>query len=388
MRVVGVTALTATYPFERDALSYCFVRVETDTALVGYGEACDSYGCTFASVLAMVIDDALAPLVVGQELDSVERLAERMRLFTRRRLGDHGVAPQARSAVEIALWDLMGQAAGCSVSALIGRVRDRVPVYASSVFLEEGSAAWHLDLLQPLLARGVTMVKMRIGPQWQADLATLADLRSMLPSDVEVMVDGSETFTLATALRVADRLHDLDIAWFEEPLPQNERAGIEQLSRHSSVPIAYGEHLSGNLDALDVLTRGQASVLQPDASTCGGIAEARAMAATATYFGARVVPHVCAGPVSLVANLHVAASTPAILAIEYPFTMTPAWLTFGGDAGLGVEAIVDGALAVPDRPGLGIGLDESAVAGYPYRRPGARVSGSRGGLPDRFVGDR
>ncbi len=285
MKITTVTPLSATFAFERDPLSYCFVRIDTDDGLVGYGEACDSYGCSFANVLATVIDDALAPLLIGQELDSVERLTERMRLFTRRRLGDQAIAPEARSAVEIALWDLAGQQAGRSVSDLIGRVRDRVEVYASSVFLEEGTAGWHLELLAPLLERGVSMVKVRIGPEWRPDLATLGELRALLPDGVELMVDGSEIFTLPTALEVARRLHDLGVLWFEEPLPQNERAGIEQLVDRSPVAIAYGEHLYGNLDALEVLTRKQATVLQPDASTCGGIGEARRMAATAAYFG-------------------------------------------------------------------------------------------------------
>lgn len=388
MKITAVTPLTSSFMFERDPMSYCFVRVETDTGLVGYGEACDSYGCSFAGVLATVITDALEPLLVGQELDSVERLTDRMRLFTRRRLGDQAVGPEARSAVEIALWDLAGQEAGRSVSALLGRTRDRVAVYASSVFLEEGDAAWHRKLLAPLLDRGVQMVKVRVGPEWRPDLDTLAELRRLIDPSVELMVDGSEIFTLPTALEVARRLHELGVMWFEEPLPQNERAGIEQLVAHSPVAIAYGEHLYGNLDALEVLTRRQATVLQPDASTCGGILEARRMANTAQYFGARVVPHICAGPISLAANLHVAASVPHIRAIELPYTMAPMWAAFGGGDQLAIDAIVDGELAIPDSPGLGIALDESAVAANPYSPPGARVAGSRGGLPDRFVGDR
>lgn len=388
MLITSVTPLTATFAFERDPLSYCFVRIETDTGLIGYGEACDSYGCSFAGVLATVIDDALAPLLIGQEIESVDRLADRMRLFTRRRLGDHGVAPQARSAVEIALWDLVGQEAGRSVSSLLGQSHERIPVYASSVFLEEGPAAWHLEMLQPLLDRGVTMVKVRVGPQWRPDLITLAELRAMLHPSIELMVDGSEIFTLPTALEVAATLHDLGVMWFEEPLPQNERAGIEQLADRSPVAIAYGEHLYGNLDALEVLTRKQATVLQPDASTCGGISEARRMATTAAYFGARVVPHVCAGPISLAANLHVAATVPVIRAIEYPYTMAPAWAAFSPGAGLGIDSIEDGTIAVPNGAGLGVSLVEEAVAMHPYSAPGARVAGSRAGLPDRFVGDR
>ena len=388
MKITGVTPFTATYPFERDPLSYCFVRIDTDEGLVGYGEACDSYGCSFANVLATVINDAYTPLLIGQEINSVDLLSDRLRLYTRRRLGDQWVAPQARSAVEIALWDLAGQLAGKSVSSLLGRVRDRIAVYASSVFTEEGTAAHQVELLAPLLERGVRMAKVRIGPDWRHGLHILAELRSLLDPAVELMVDGSEIFTLPTALHVAQRMHELGIMWFEEPIPQNERAGIEELARKSPVPIAYGEHLFGREDALDALRHGQLSILQPDASTCGGISEARQMAQLASFYGARVVPHMCAGPISLAANLHFAASVPAIRAIEYSFLFAPAWSAFGEGPDLGPDAIVDGEIAIPQGPGLGVALNESAVAKYPYQPPGTRVAGSAHGLPDRFVGDR
>src|SRR5690349_15913560 len=126
MKIRSLTPLLVTYPHGREVMSYFFLRVDTDEALTGYGEACDSYGCSYGTVLAAVANDVYAPLLVGQELVAVEPLVERLRIFTRRRLGDQWVAPQARSAVEIALWDLLGKAAGRSVSALIGRVRDRV----------------------------------------------------------------------------------------------------------------------------------------------------------------------------------------------------------------------------------------------------------------------
>ncbi|HET7652213.1 MAG TPA: mandelate racemase/muconate lactonizing enzyme family protein [Acidimicrobiales bacterium] len=391
--IAAVEPVCVSFPLEREAMSYCFVKVTTTDGAAGWGEACDSYGCSFAGVVAAAVRDAFAPLLVGQSVvdAGVEPLAERLRLFTRRRLGDVWVGAQARSAVELALWDVAGQVAGRSVSSLIGRVRDRVAVYASSVFLEEGDAAWHADLLAPVLDRGVTMVKVRVGPDWRADLDTLAKLRALLPPTIELMVDGSEIFTLPTAMSVAQRLHDLGVAWFEEPLPQGARAGIESLVARSPVPIAYGEHLFGRDDALDALRRTQLSILQPDASTCGGIAEARAMASAAASFGVRVVPHVCAGPVSLAANLHVAATVPAIRAIEYPYTMAPAWAALAADGAgrtLTIDAIADGTIGVPDTPGLGVALDEAVAAANPYRPPGARVAGTRGGLPDRFTGDR
>src|SRR5215472_816801 len=111
MKIISVSPIAVTFPLSREPMSFCFVRVEAEDGSVGYGEACDSYGCSYAGILATAITDAFAPLLVN-----------RMRLYTRRRLGDQWVAAQARSACEIALWDLAGQAAGLSVSALLGRV--------------------------------------------------------------------------------------------------------------------------------------------------------------------------------------------------------------------------------------------------------------------------
>ncbi len=387
MRIASVTPIPVTVAMEREPLSYCYVRVESDDGLVGYGEVCDSFGCTYAGIVAKTIEDAFVPLVVGEELVAVEPLAERMRLFTRRRLGDQWIASQARSGVEIALWDLLGQSTKSPVSALLGRVRERVEVYASHTFLEEGDSAWHLERLTPLLERGVTMVKVRIGPNWHEDLLVLEELRNGLPSEVDLMVDGSEIFTVATAIEVAKRLELLDVRWFEEPIPQSERAGIEELTRRSPVTIAYGEHLFGVEDTLEALRHGHVGVLQPDAATSGGIAETRAIARLGAAFGARVVLHHAAGPVSLAANLHVAASVQGVRAIEYSYVLAEGW-TLGTGAALGTDEIVDGCLAVPDSPGLGVGLDEELARRHPYRIDPKRVAGSRAGLPDRFIGDR
>jgi D-galactarolactone cycloisomerase len=387
-RIAEVVARAATVDLGREAMSFLFVQVSTDDGVVGVGEACDSYGCSYASVVATVVEDVFAPLLLGQPFSAVEPLVEGLRLSTRRRLGETWISAHARSAVELALWDALGRLAGRSVSAMIGRMRDEVEVYASSVFLEEGPASFHLQLLDPLLAQGVTKVKVRLGPDWRRDLDTLGELRAALHPGVEVMVDGSESFTLPTAQEIARQLQALGVTWFEEPLPQTARQGIEALAAASPVPIAYGEHLFGLDEAIEAMQRRRLHVLQPDASTCGGLAEARRMAAAATAFGVRVVPHACAGPISMAANLHLAATVPGIRLLEYPSGLAEAWSTFGEGFDLGPKVIVGGRLPVPDGPGLGIELDEGAVARHPHRPPGRRVVGTVHGLPDRFVGDR
>jgi D-galactarolactone cycloisomerase len=384
MRITGVVPLPTTFLHTREPLSYCFVRIDTDAGTRGYGEACDSFGCTYAGVVAAAIRDALEPLLVGEDPSTVEFLVAKLRAWTRRRLGDQWVAMHAISAVEIALWDLAAKARDLPLGDLLGRVRDRVPVYASSVFLEEGDANWHRQVLEPLLARGVRAVKLRLGLDYQSDLATLTVLRSLLDDGIELMVDGNENYTLPTALAIAARLGDLGVAWFEEPLPQHHRGAIAELSRRSPVPIAYGEHLFGLHDFAHCLERGEASIVQPDAATAGGMGEARNIARLAHQHGARVVPHCAAGPVALAANLHVAASVPSIHLLEYPFPLRDAWDAFAAGAQLGPEALENGELPVPHGVGLGVELvDEEVLARHPYVPPGPKR-----GLPARSLGDR
>ena len=360
----------------------------TDAGVTGWGEACDSYGCSYASVVAARSRRPSLPSWWGQRLDAVEPLAERLRLVARRRLGEGWVAAHARSALELALWDIAGRAAGRSVSAMIGRVRDSVEVYASSVFLEEGTAAFHLDLLDPLLSRGVTWVKLRVGPDWAADLATLTEIRSKLGADIRLMVDGSEIFTLPTAGQIARELGALGVEWFEEPLPQGAHAGIETLAAASAVPIAYGEHLFGADDAIDAMRAAHAAHPAARRLHLRRAGRGRRAAMAAAGFGVRVVPHVCAGPVSLAANLHLAATVPAIRLIEYPPAVARAWSTFAHDA----RARPRGHRR---RPPAGPGRTRASASSW-TRRPWppplpstwARVAGTVAGLPDRFVGDR
>jgi len=383
LKIARVEAVTTTFPHEREPLSYCFVRMEADDGTVGWGEACDSFGCSYAGVVGACIEQALAPLLVGEDPRDVEPLYAKMRGWTRRRLGDQWVVMHAISGAELACWDIAGRAAGAPVVDLLGRVRDRVPVYASSVFLEEGPPDWHVALLRPCLDAGVTAVKLRLGTGWRSDLETLAAIRGLLGDGIDVMVDGNECFTLPTVLEIVGRLADLGVWWFEEPLLQHHRRGIEELVRRSPVPVAYGEHLFGLHDAQDCLERGQALVLQPDAAVVGGLAESRRIALFAEHFGVRVVPHCAAGPVALAANVHLAASVPSISLLEYPYPLAEFWSHAARSPEWGPGALVDGCLPVPAGPGLGVDVDEEALRRHPHVPPP-----SRAGLPIRFVGDR
>src|SRR5215813_6603927 len=297
MKIVSVKAVPIThcvdrpiYLFERP-LYHLIVRIETDDGTTGYGEVSDSYACTYALTVQCMIEEAYKPLLIGEDPSELERLIFKMRGWTRRRLGDQGIAVQAVSGIEIALWDLIGKIRERSISDLCGRLRNGVPIYASSTVLEEGSPDVHLKLLEPCLSKGVKAVKVRLGVDYRRDLVTLQQLRTLIPDHIQIMVDGGEHYSVRTALEIAHRLADLGIRFFEEPVPQNNREGITRLVEKSPVPIAYGEHLFLTQDFQDCLINRRADVIQPDASISGGISECRKIAALAETFGVPVVPH-------------------------------------------------------------------------------------------------
>jgi L-alanine-DL-glutamate epimerase-like enolase superfamily enzyme len=201
-------------------------------------------------------------------------------------------------------------------------------------------------------------------------LETLRALRKLISDDIQMMVDGGEHYTVRTALEIAHTLADLNIRFFEEPIPQHYREGIARLVQKSPVPIAYGEHLFLTEDFQDCLIHRRADVIQPDAAISGGISECRRIASLAETFGVPVVPHSAAGPLALAANLHLGASISNIWMLEYTFTFDRVWREMLKEPILSPAAIFEGRLAVPDGPGLGVLVDEEMWNRNPYQARG------------------
>jgi D-galactarolactone cycloisomerase len=362
MKLVALKPVPVSYVADSDdpsrylrgkRLSFLLVRVEAEDGTAGYGEVCDSFCCNYPASVSAVIEEAIAPLIVGKSLGSVDDSVSDARRATRRRLGDHGIVVQALSGVEIALWDLKGKLAGKPVYELLGAPPSDVPVYASGSFLDEGGVEWHARYFEPLLQRGVKAIKVRLGADYQPQLQTLDELCRALGDGVRIMVDGNEFFTLNQALEIARTLADLNVYFFEEPIAQCEREAIATLVRRSPVPIAYGEHLFLVHDFADCLQHRRANYLQPDASICGGIGEGLRIAEHARSHGIAVAPHSAAGAVSLAANLHMAAAMGTVEMLEYSFPLAHFWQEMASP-GFDFSDIHNGRISLPQGPGLGV----------------------------------
>ncbi|MDQ6523082.1 mandelate racemase/muconate lactonizing enzyme family protein [Nocardioides sp. LHD-245] len=375
------------YEFEFDGLPHAMVRVRLDQGVTGFGEASDGYGFAHPGLLRTIVQEVLAPLLGRPGMVSVPQVAGLLKSELRRRPGLAGPVGHAVSAVEMALWDAVGRRDGLSVRSMLGGHRERLGVYASSHFLFQGDADWHVHNLEPWLARGVGAVKLRLGLDWRTDLATLAQVRDRLGPTVDIFVDGTEHYSLDTALRVSRALADLGVSMFEEPIPQERHLGVQRLVDQSAVAIGYGEHfgMSGEYDR--AIRDGRADVLQPDPATSGGLLEMVRIGELAELASVPVMPHSAAGPVAFAANLHASSALKTLRLVEFPYSMAEPWHEILDSNPFTLEHLDSGAFVVPTGPGLGIEVDEAALVGRSTRVADIEVPASTAAWTDWSQGN-
>jgi L-alanine-DL-glutamate epimerase-like enolase superfamily enzyme len=350
------------------------VRVETDTGLVGWGEAKAAVGSAGTyEALSYIINADLGPAVIGQNpLDPV-RLWEEVYNRTRAHyalsrghvfpdLGRRGLTVCALSGIDIALWDILGKHLGVPVWQLLGgATHDWLPAYASG-----GWAA--TDGIGPQLQGyidqgGFKAVKMRVGVQDEtvnASVDRVRAARAHLGPDVDIMVDAHGTFTLRDAIRFARKVEDCDLHWFEEPVSADDLVGQAELRQQTDIAIAAGESLITRFDFRDAIGARAIDILQPDPAICGGITETQRIATLATAHQLRLAPHLWGGAIMFAAGFHVCIAQPAAYILEYSLAHNP----MQHELATNMFKIVDGGLAAPTVPGLGIDINEDFVAAY------------------------
>lgn len=342
-----------------DDVVHTLVAVHTDTGHVGIGSAFTSEGLIRAAL------DLLAPQLIGQSALEVERLTETLHQSAFW-MGRGGTLTHATSAIDIALWDLAGQALGQPVGRLLGgRYRERVRPYAS-VLMDEAPAM--SENLTDLVEQGFSAFKIGWWKFGRVDLSTdertVAAARAAV-GDRLLAVDagGSEAFfpgTLSWAKRTADMLADYEIAWFEEALDPDDIDGFVALRAHSRVSISGGEVLTRRQAFAPYLAAGAFDIVQPDTTKGGGLSESRRIGWAAQDRGIRLVPHGWNTAVGLAADLHLASALSGTDLVEYK-----TGAAYIDELVIGGWALdPDGMLAVPHGPGLGIALCPEALNRY------------------------
>lgn len=344
-------------PWTAGAAKQVLVRLTTDQGLTGWGE-CFAYGAPLA--VASVVDEALAPLLAGQDPSRIEPLLAAMQkalmIWGRRGLGMFAV-----SGVELALWDLAGKAAGLPVYRLLGGLaQPRLRAYASLLRYDSPSDVGLA--CAAAAARGFTAIKLH-----QVDVESVAVARDAVGEGVELMLDTNCPWSVEEAIRIGRRLEAYDLRWLEEPVwPPEDYEGLARVRAAVGVPIAAGENDATAFGARALLAAGAADVVQPSVTKAGGLGELRRIAALAAAAGVTFQPHSYYFGPGLAATAHLIAATAGVPYIEWP----PGEL----EAPLMAEPLRcdTGVVTVGERPGLGADPDPAVLARYPYRREAAR----------------
>src|SRR5262245_11785436 len=334
-----------------------FVRVRTDEGWTGLGEAF-AYGAPLAVV--SVIEESLAPLIVGQDPLRIEAMVDLMHRGTMI-YGRRGLGMFAISGIEIALWDLLGKVRGSPVYELLGgAVRPRLPAYASLLRYETPDAV--AGACRHFVAQGFRMLKLH-----QTDVASVRAAREAVGPDVELMLDTNCPWTPLEAIAMARALEPYRLFWFEEPVwPPEDYAGLARVAAATDTPIALGENESTLYGFREIVERHAGDILQPSITKVGGISEFKKIVALAQAANVPVAPHSFYFGPGLAATLHVAASFGGELPVECPTGLLEIpFLTHP------IEAH-DGRIDVPKGPGLGVEVNEEAIRRYPYSAAGAK----------------
>ena len=374
--------------------SWVFAKVETDEGIVGYGEGTRHAGPVIAEAIRW-----LEPHVVGTSPFAIESLYATLFKATHYVWGS--IFSCAITAIETALWDIMGKATGKPVYDLIGgKVWDDVRLYThigggSQIIrmdLGEGSAASDdfgaiKERAQDLVSRGFTCVKTfqanryqitkgsaaRLGDFWpnmhmdrddiQATARKVEFIRQQVGEGVEITFD-AHGLNAVSALRLAKALEPLDLLWYEEPVHPYNLSALKQLRAETSIPIAMSERLHASTEFAEVIDTDAVDVVMVDAQWCGGVSQAKKIAAIAESRYLPITLHNCNSPLASIINAHIAVTLPNFISMEFMDPDVP-WRDEIITEPLRVK---DGRLELNDKPGWGVDIDEEMLAKYPYER--------------------
>ena len=358
----------------------CFVRIDTDAGLHGWGE-CYTQGDRDIQITAHV--DALRRYLIGRD-------PTRIRQFTQAAYDDFAARRGgmdyycAISGLEQALWDIVGKSAGLPVHKLLGGAcRDTIRVYANGW---SGGARTPTELgaaAKAVVDRGFDALKFDPVPgPWRTFVDKTVERRAIdnvfavrdaVGDDVDVLVEMHRRLAPMHAIRIARAIEDAKPFWFEEPVLAENVPALARAKRDINIPVVTGEALYTKFDFREVFECAAADIINPDVCNVGGILELREIAAMAEPYFVAVSPHnYNSTTVGLAATLQAAATMPNFLITEYFVNFE----SLGADIAHQPLRVENGMIELPVTPGLGIDLDEDALGAFPYQP-----------FPTRQIGD-
>ncbi|MBA3379048.1 MAG: galactonate dehydratase [Chloroflexota bacterium] len=354
--------------------NWIFVKVETDQdGLYGWGESTLEWKT--AGVVGSIED--ISRLLIGEDPRRIEHLYQIMTRQYFWRAGIEGMS--AISGIEQALWDIKGKALDVPVYELLGgRVRDTVRLYnhlgggQMNVMYESTETTAFAENALAIKESGYTAIKFMAVPctapvegrrQVRQAARYVEAIRNAVGDEMDLMVDLHGRTWPAMGIAYCQALEPYGLLFFEEPCPTEDIDATLQVTRQSKIPIATGERLVGMAQFRELISRRACHIIQPDLSHCGGLWEARKIAAMAEAHQIAVAPHNPNGPIATAAAIHFAAATPNWI-IQEAITNDVPWRN---DVVINPVEVVSGHAAIPTRAGLGIDINEDEAARHPFK---------------------
>ncbi|GIX49748.1 MAG: racemase [Candidatus Tectimicrobiota bacterium] len=322
------------------------VHVRTDEGLTGIGWGGATASTRPGEVFRSLVEHFKVALI-GADPFTYRRLWANM--WLPKIVGRRGLTTQVLSAIDIALWDLMGKAVGQPVAKLLGGYTDRIPAYIAGGYYEEGKGLKELAReMEENLALGAKAVKMKIGGASIAeDVERVRVVRETVGPQVKLLVDANNAYSVHEAIAIARKLEPYDVFWFEEPVAPDDYRGHARVARATTIPVATGENEYTRYGFRDLIAHEAAAILNPDAQILGGITEFMQVAALAAAHDLPIAPH---GAQEI--HVHLVTAIPNGLLLEvYRETVDPLRSQIFTEP---LRLDKNGYVRVPDRPGLGV----------------------------------
>jgi len=343
---------------KRDAI---IVRVETESGVVGFGEA---HPGRSPGAVANLITNTLAPIVLGMDAFNANGVWSRIHKM---QLASHGMgagACLALSGIDMALWDIRGKLCNQPLYKLLGGSSKAIKAYAGGISLGYQPPQSLAEEAQEYIRAGYQAVKLRLGDGIANDTARLTHVRSVVGDGIDILTDANAAYSLDDIRKLMPVLEDVKVGWLEEPFSCDNFGAYRAAAKFSQrIPLAAGENHYTRYDFAQLLDDKAVQVFQPDLSKTGGVTEAVHIAALVSAWGYKVHPHSSATGINHAASVHLLA------AIDNPgyyeacvSHFNPLRDVFGAS----MYKDDNGHVRPLDKPGLGIEIDESVFKKFPF----------------------
>ena len=350
---------------------WVLVRVKTDSGLIGLGEAYHGAG-----VHQIAVDARLTRALIGQDPLNVDKLFRDMMGSMSASGYYQGAVMSAISGIEMALWDIAGQALGCPIWQLLGgRFRDRVRVYNDCHAGDDETPAAYAQKAKEVEARGFSAIKFDIDPlpdrrdPYNRSISNdhihhyvevVTAIREALDRNTDLAIDAHWAYAPVDIIKIAQAFERLDLLWLEDPVPAENVEAMKKVKEASRTPICTGENFYTRFDFRELIHTQAADIVSPDMAKAGGLAEGKRIAEMADLYYMPLAPHNICGPVGTFAMTHVCAAVPNFLALEFHHLDNAVWENLVVEGPL----IEEGHIATGEKPGLGLTLNEDVAREY------------------------